>query len=167
MESYIKYAANRKRWVDRHQQKCAKPGCSRCEFCSGHHRRGAGHCPAHEQRCRYCKRMNHCGSQCRLRNNWQSLKQERSVQIVSTEDYAEVEQTNMMQIEENESVTADILMVVTRCGGSEESTRSSGYPKKLFKSLMVQGKLVRFQVDTGATCDILRLEDGGNGQGND
>ena len=66
----------------------------------------------------------------------------------------------MMQIEENESVTADILMVRTRRGGgSEESTRSSGYPKKLFKSLVVQGKLVRFQVDTGATCDILRLED--------
>ena len=72
----------------------------------------------------------------------------------------EVEQTNIMQIEENESVTADILMVRTRRGGgSEESTRSCGYPNKLFKSLKVQGKLVRFQVDTGATCDILRLGD--------
>ena len=49
--------------------------------------------------------MNHFESQCRLRNNWQSLKQERPVQIVSTEDYAEAEQTNMMQVEENESVT--------------------------------------------------------------
>ena len=104
--------------------------------------------------------MNHFESQCRLRNNWQSFKQERPVQIVSTEDCAEAEQTNMMQIEENESVTADILMVRTRRGGgSEESTRSSGYPNKLFKSIVVQGKLVRFQVDTGATCDILRLED--------
>ena len=104
--------------------------------------------------------MNHFESQCRLRNNWQSFKQERPVQIVSTEDYAVAEQTNMMQIEENESVTADILMVrIRRSGGSEESTRSSGYPNKLFKSLVVQAKLVRFQVDTGATCDILRLEE--------
>ena len=160
VESDIKYVANRKRWVDRRPQKSAEPGWSRCEFCGGHHRRGPGQCPAYGQRCRYCKRMNHFESQCRLRNNWQSFKQERPVQIVSTEDYAEAEQTNMMQIEENESVTADILMVRTRRGGgSEESTRSSGYPNKLFKSLVVQGKLVRFQVDTGATCDILRLED--------
>ena len=64
----------------------------------------------------------------------------------------------MMQIEENESVTADILMVRTRRGGgSEESTRCSGYPSKL--ALVVQGKLVRFQVDTGATRNILRLEE--------
>ena len=46
-----------------------------------------------------------------------------------------------------------------RGGGSEESIRSSGFPNKLFKSLVVQGKLMRFQVDTGAICDILRLED--------
>ena len=52
----------------------------------------------------------------------------------------------MMQIEENESVTADIFIVKTRRGGSEESTRSCGYPNKLFKSLMVQGKLARFEI---------------------
>ena len=89
VESDIKYAANRKRWLDRRPQKSAEPGWSRREFCGGHHRCGPGHCPPYGQRCRYCKRMNHFESQCRLRNNWQSLKQERPVQIVSTEDCAE------------------------------------------------------------------------------
>ena len=33
------------------------------------------------------------------------------------------------------------------------------FPRKIWATLLVDGKPVKFQVDSGATCDVLRLSD--------
>ena len=49
-------------------------------------------------------------------------------------------------------------MVVTECCDLMVVDEDIRFPEKLYTRLLIQGKQVRFKVDTGATCNIIRHE---------
>ena len=68
-----------------------------------------------------------------------------------------MQETNMLSIEESQVdlLESDILMV----NAHQSEVSDLSYPNKLFIHLVLQEKTIRFQVDTGASCDILRVEE--------
>ena len=71
------------------------------------------------------------------------------VQALSTED---VDQEGMFVEETN-------TIVVTECCDLMVVDEDIRFPEKLYTRSLIQGKQVRFQVDTGATSDIIRYEE--------
>ena len=65
-----------------------------------------------------------------------------------------IQETNMLSFDESrvKSLDSDVVMVSAH-------VPKDLYPSKVFTHLVIQGKTVRFQIDTGASCDILRVEE--------
>ena len=144
--------------MERGLRKSANVGTDqiRCQYCGSIHKRGPSQCPAYGQRCRYCKRLNHFESQCQQK---QDRKRERFVRAVTDfeDEDSMMQETNMLSIEESQVdlLESDILMV----SAHQSEVSDLSYPNKLFIHLVLQEKTIRFQVDTGASCDILRVEE--------
>ena len=56
----------------------------------------------------------------------------------------------------------EYLMTITLSGEGEESVNALGsdkYPNQVFAQLEIEGKMVKFQLDLGATCNVIRYQD--------
>ena len=104
-----------------------------CHYCGNRHLRGKDKCPAFGKECQLCGKWNHVASVCRSRTA-------SKVHAVST------------TVEEEELMTVDVNPECV-------ATVSGGSPTKIYVKLIVQGKQVTFQLDTGATCNILSSSD--------
>ena len=56
----------------------------------------------------------------------------------------------------------EYLMTITLSGEGEESVNALGsdkYPNQVFAQLEIEGKMVKFQLDLGVTCNVIRYQD--------
>ena len=108
--------------------------CTRCGY--KHDMEDKQKCPAHGQRCHKCDGVNHFASQCRTKPNnagARSKQRPRKVNQVeeSDEDYEEI--CTVRSTKQDKQVYAHLEI------------RSSGK----------QTRCIKFQVDTGASCDVI------------
>lgn len=99
-----------------------------CSFCGYQHPREKEACPAYGKVCANCGNKNHFKSVCR--------QPEKRVHLLENCD--------------SDSTSDDEILSVEQTSGKE-------HPKKLFARMKIndQSKLVKFQIDCGATCNVL------------
>ena len=121
-------------------------GCS-CRYCGRHHQRGAIHCPAYGQRCIRC----HAKKRCHAKNHFATVCQKRSVRFCT-------ELTS--NCDERQGVA-----VVTTIDSEHPSVRksvdsvSTMFASKIFATLEIASKPISFQIDSGASCNVVRSQD--------
>ena len=133
-----------------------------CKFCGLMHDRRL--CPAYGKSCAKCGRPNHFAAVCRRSGNatvrWMMEEDEHEnlaslQQQESDPDGRESWQfMPVTQQENNEAVLANSSEVNMACAQSMRSGQ-----KKIFADLEINGHRRRFQIDTGATCNVVGLHD--------
>ena len=112
-----------------------KGKCANCGL--QHEANREKNCPAFGRRCSRCQKMNHYARCCKSKS--------AEVRQIAAED-SDSSYEHLMVITDSESVRA-----------VEESPQ---YNKQMFATMdLVRGRSVRFQLDTGATCNVIRRAD--------
>ena len=123
-----------------------------CRYCGLKHGRGRGKCPAFGKTCMTCGKPNHFSRVC------QSVSSRAKT---TTEKVRSVD--NAAEGSSDSSDGEQQLMTVTLTPDEETVNRvsSSKYHRQIFATLLVKGnpRPVRFQLDTGATCNVIRKVD--------
>ena len=111
-----------------------------CKYCGGSHRRGA--CPAYGQTCRNCGRQNHFSQVClQKKHSPANIVTQHTRPDSSDEDSGESVATLDLHPQPEE-----ILVV-----------KSEQFRQKIHATMKIKGgQNTSFQVDTGATCNVIR-----------
>ena len=116
-----------------------------CKFCAGRHSQGKESCPAWGKECRKCAGKNHFARACR-----KTRGQRAKVYCMAEEERRVKESdTEMSDVEYLGSVAVYAGNVCT-VGPSDEI-----YPREIYAEMLVGDKPVQFQVDCGASINIL------------
>lgn len=111
----------------------------KCKYCGSTHNRGRSQCPAFGKNCRLCGTPNHFATVC--------LKAKRDQrQLHTVDDQAELER---------EADDEDNGQIYTASATGSPSSRG----KKWFVNLQLHGTRQRCQLDSGATCNVMSLQD--------
>ena len=105
-----------------------------CKYCGGKHRIGKRNCPAFGTRCSACGIINHFASRCMSKAN---------VNVVERESGSDDEYCLTL-----ESLAESEILRVHSASGHE-------YARKLFATIGLGNLMVKFQLDSGATCNLL------------
>ena len=137
----------------------------KCAHCGRRH--GRRLCPAFGKTCHSCGKPNHFASQCRSFRESGTSANGRQVQCVDyNNEYHRAEVTSCQpqsfdaNIQEREFEWALPVATITKPQNVHVLTpahkeKDRAYPEKVFARLKVDGRLVKFQIDTGASCNIL------------
>ena len=101
----------------------------KCKFCGRQHRRG--NCPAYGVECQKCHKSNHFASFCISR------RPKPAHTVESDDDYDEIKTVELNPVDEINAVAA------------------RKFPKRLFATVNVGKTPVRFQLDSGASCNVI------------
>ena len=129
-----------------------------CNFCGYRHAAWKGRCPALDKECFLCHKTGHFANKCRMaqqgheqRGKKNHKKERKPVNAVgleggdsSTSGDEEYEDIHIMELQPDEVIAEEVLRV--------ENTE---FPTKVFATMTVNGQLVKFQIDSGATCNII------------
>ena len=113
---------------------------SQCSYCGQMHRKGRNQCSASRQKCQLCNKYNRFASVCKS----------RAAKVYSVTKDQDSDEDSLMTVSvlSNQSESSQILKV------SEQIPSN-----KLYATMSVEGKEVRFQLDTGATCNVISQSD--------
>lgn len=103
-----------------------------CKFCGNKHEKRRDKCPAFGKRCLSCKKMNHFTTQCRLNTK---------VNVVETDEDEDDEYCLTLESE----IQSEVI----------NSSSDRKHAKKLFATLYVDKSAIKFQLDSGATCNLV------------
>ena len=106
----------------------------RCKYCCGKRRIGKRNCPAFVKRCSACGIMNHFASQCMAK---------AKVNVVERESGSDDEYCLTL-----ESLDETKILRVRSASDHE-------YARNLFATVSLVNSMVKFQLDSGATCNLL------------
>ena len=107
-----------------------------CRFCNRRHEKGK--CPAYGLQCRNCGKRNHFAAVCRQR---------QSAHMITHDSFDALSVTL-----DGDDGRSDV--VVNRVHPTKAATLNAVYAM-----IRIRDVVVRFQIDSGATCNVLRLED--------
>lgn len=114
-----------------------------CKYCGRTHERLKQKCPAFGRKCKNCGKSNHFAVTCRSRGG-------------ATEHRKKIH-----TIAENDSDSCEDIMTVTAVEqGAEEVNQirqKQSKPEQLFAGMMIDNNIVNFQIDCGATCNIIPI----------
>ena len=119
-------------------------GINRCRYCGGRHRRGD--CQAYGESCKKCDRRNHFAQVCQQRNTSQKFT---SANIVT--------QSHGPNLSDDDS--GDSIMTLDLSPQPEEVliVKDQEFKSKIHMTMKIKGgHEAIFQVDTGATCNVIR-----------
>lgn len=122
-----------------------------CKFCGKQHPRDKLQCPAYRAKCQKCGKYNHFAAKCMTKN----FRKPRVNLVEEDDDTSEDEYT---------------VKVVTHHIGAlnlKKKCHNRNVPKQLFATMTVNNRAkVKFQLDCGATCNLLPLKDYSRAMGN-
>ncbi len=106
-----------------------------CHFCGRDHVKSKYKCPAYGMTCERCGKRNHTAEKCKTMTG----SGRRNINTVEDEsEYSSSE-------EEIFTVTSETV----------NSVKESKYKTKVFATMEIAGKHVQFQIDSGATCNLI------------
>ena len=109
-----------------------------CGYCGLKHPKGRSNCSANGKEYMRCGKLNHYARKCKTKAN---TKQ----RVHHTQESSEEEELLTLTLTNQEDVN---------------SVAGTDFQKQIFATMMVQGtKPVKFQIDTGATCNVIRSAD--------
>ena len=116
-----------------------KRTANQCKYCGKQHEMRKERCPAYGQTCRKCQKKNHWASQCHS-----ATKEVKLVKKVESRD-DEYEEIRSVRLTPSEIMHVNTLV-------------ESKYPKQLYATIEISGKPVKFQLDSGATCNVITAQ---------
>ncbi|XP_062513383.1 uncharacterized protein LOC134189162 [Corticium candelabrum] len=121
----------------------------KCLNCGRFHKKGRNNCPATEQECWACGRAGHYEHMCRS-----STKQE------GRDKHKKKTETRVRQFEDEDTDDDEYerFMMITSTPSDEEVNTLKGevcFKQQIHASMLVNGQPVKFQLDTGARCNVL------------
>ena len=112
-----------------------------CKFCGKTHERNKSKCPAFGKKCSKCGKENHFASKCKTKT--ENVKKYKSVHAVAEQDSDEYED----------------IMTITVANETKETVNQMGdsrrQEKQLFAGMLIDKTLVKFQIDCGASCNVI------------
>ena len=118
-----------------------------CKFCNTHHQFKAACCPAWGKTCSRCGKENHFAVQCeflqknppRRKQKFTKKKSKKSVKLLEAE-------TSFDEQFDSESDDYSSIYAVSS---------QSRFKNRLLAKMMFNGSAVKFQIDCGATCNVM------------
>ncbi|XP_070567222.1 uncharacterized protein [Ptychodera flava] len=133
--------AVKQKWANA-QETSRKPEQGRaCKYCGKRHGKDKEKCPAYGKQCHNCKKANHFASQCMQRKQ----RKVHSIHDSSQEDYEEIQSVTLSPEE----------VQVNR-------VTESPFLKQIYATMLIDKQPVKFQLDLGATCNIIPVTKLGN-----
>ena len=125
-------------------KKHKKPATSKCRYCGGKHKRSRSACPAYWKACTSRSKPNHFASICTQRNDrGQSRIKPKKTPIHQSSCETS---SNSRESIATVSLTPDKINAV-----------QGKYPTKIETVMKIKGrKEAKFQIDTGATCSVIK-----------
>ena len=108
-----------------------------CRYCGTKH--GRGQCPAYGKTCRQCQKKNHFASVCQSKV--------RQISIEGSDRQTDVMTLSLVPPGKHRSEPEVVNAVGTR------------QITAIYATLHLRSKPVRFQIDTGASCNVMRMSD--------
>ena len=132
-----------------------------CKFCGKSHERNREKCPAYGKVCKKCKKENHVASKCHLYEKKTSSKKKKPK--ASRSSSKETSRKKVSLVVTDLSSEEKMLSVELSTGDESLSTSEvinsvsdmSDFPNKISAVMEIQGKPVRMQIDSGASCNVL------------
>ena len=112
----------------------------KCKFCHRFHLRKKELCPAWQHKCSACGEMNHFSAACR---NPKTNQQQQKKRVHNVEE--------SLCAKHDDEDSDEYLFSVE----SVASVQAKSSPKKIYASMSLRDETVKFQVDCGATVNIL------------
>ena len=134
---------SRDRWSTGHAQR-------ECKFCGRIH--GKRSCPAYGKTCDICQGRNHFASVCRTRTRQRAdIRGTGAVHQLEAQNTASTDEDGywIMTITEEEESAESIH--------SMKPTMGKRFPSKVIAELEMDERKVKFQIDTGASCNVINL----------
>ena len=134
---------SRERWITGHAQR-------ECKFCGRIH--GKRSCPAYGKTCDICQGRNHFASVCRTRTRQRAdIRGTGAVHQLEAQNTASTDEDGywIMTITEEEESAESIH--------SMKPTMGKRFPNKVIAELEMDERKVKFQIDTGASCNVINL----------
>ena len=127
----------------KHKKVKTKKKIISCKYCGKQHEWNKEICPAYGTKCAKCKQYNHFAIKCpQSKKDHKKYSQHRRSKI----HYVDGEE----EYNTSDTTDEDILHVTT-----EEVNSVNNLQNKIYATMCIQDKPVRFQVDSGATCNLL------------
>ena len=122
----------------RDKERKTNPQMVDCKFCGQHHEKSKHKCPAYGRYCSKCGKPNHFAKKCKTGNHSGGARKgpKKSVHQIE-EDYDS----------ECDSSASEVLTV--------HQVNNVQLQTKIFATMLIAGKPVKFQIDSGATCNLL------------
>ncbi|KAK5866505.1 hypothetical protein PBY51_020693 [Eleginops maclovinus] len=114
-----------------------------CMFCGKTHERNKAKCPAFGKRCKKCGKENHFAVRCK--SNTEKWKRGKQVHYVTEEDSDDYEDV----------MTVNTTEILTKTGNETRDDKAKN--SQLFAGMLVGKELVKFQIDCGATCNVIPI----------
>ena len=109
-----------------------------CRYCGRKHERNKQKCPALGKRCLNCNKLNHFAAQCLTAKRRQSRV--NTVQSDSESEFDELATVDYVHVSEVHVVSQECFL------------------RKVFATLKIGNRPIKFQLDSGATCNVMPLE---------
>ncbi|XP_062508014.1 uncharacterized protein LOC134184356 [Corticium candelabrum] len=128
-----------------------------CKYCGKCHRRGRRYCKAFGKQCQACHKMNHFTHMCKSKATATTMK--KSIAKLHL-----VEGDMSSSDTDSPEYGNDRLVSLTLTPDDDESVNvlndsATTYPNRLYANLHVKRWQIKFQIDTGATCNVIRRQE--------
>ena len=134
-----------------------------CKFCGKSHERNREKCPAFGEICKKCKKENHVTSKFLLpgKKSTSAKKKPKAPKPSSKERFRK--KVNVFETDtssDEELLTVELSTEDVNVGTAEVVNVGavSDFPSKIYAAMEIQGKTVKMQIDSGASCNVLPKE---------
>ena len=117
-----------------------------CKYCGNKHERKRGKCPAYGKTCSSCGKANHFAAKCS--KNFRESKKKRSQKFKrkKVNELDDISESSYSSEEEILTVSLDY---------TANAVNMSKFQNKIFAHTEIANELVKMQVDSGASCNVL------------
>ena len=113
---------------------------SDCKFCGRQHEKLKEKCYAYGKSCSNCGKLNHFKEKCLGKN---ANVKKKVHQVVLEEDLSDISEEELLSVDlDNEHVLS-------------VNAVDSAYQTKIFVTMEIEGKPVKMQIDSGASCNVM------------
>ena len=129
-----------------------------CKFCGKSHERNREKCPAYGKVCRKCKKESHVASKCHLHEKKTSFKKKKPKGPKSSSKETPRKKVSFVETDpssEEEILSVELSAEDDNVSTSETINSVTDFPNKIYAVMEIQGKPVRMQIDSGASCNVL------------
>ena len=109
--------------------------------------------------CKKCKKENHVASKCHLREKKTSSKNKKPKALKSSSKQPSRKKVSFVETDlssEEKILSVELSTKDDNVSTSEVINSVTDFPNKIYAVMEIQGKPVRMQIDSGASCNVFQ-----------